>query len=157
LIQKCKLLDLKGNFFKEDIMQVKEIMTKEPEFLSTTATIVDAAKKMQDLDVGFLPINDKTTDKIVGILTDRDIVISALANKRALDTPVKSVMHQGVWYCYENDDVQKAFESMKNKKVRRLIVLNANKKLAGVLSLGDIALHCDTKLCGETLKNISVH
>ncbi len=138
-------------------MQVKEIMTERPEFLLTTATITDAAKKMRELDTGFLPIGDKATDKIVGILTDRDLVISALANKNALDTPVKNVMHKDVWYCFENDDVQKAFESMKKKQIRRLIVLNNNKKLSGVLSLGDIALHCDTKLSGETLKKISIH
>ncbi|KTD57058.1 CBS domain protein [Legionella santicrucis] len=137
-------------------MQVKEIMTKEPEFLPTTATIFDAAKKMRELDTGFLPVGDKGTDKIVGTLTDRDIVISALANKNALDTPVKSIMHQDVYYCYENDDIQIAFDSMKKKKIRRLIVLNKNKKLSGVLSLGDIALNCDTKLSGEALKYISV-
>ncbi|KTD12063.1 CBS domain protein [Legionella gratiana] len=138
-------------------MQVKEIMSKEPEFLLTTATIFDAAKKMRELDTGFLPVGDKATDKIVGILTDRDIVISALANKKELDTPVKNVMHQEVCYCYENDDVQKAFDSMKKKQIRRLIVLNKNKKLSGILSLGDIALHCDTKLSGDALKDISVH
>lgn len=138
-------------------MQVKEIMTERPEFLLTTATITDAAKKMRELDTGFLPIGDKATDKIVGILTDRDLVISALANKNGLDTPVKNVMHKDVWYCFENDDVQKAFESMKKKQIRRLIVLNNDKKLSGVLSLGDIALHCDTKLSGETLKKISIH
>jgi CBS domain-containing protein len=138
-------------------MQVKEIMSSKPEFLLTTATITEAAKKMRELNTGFLPIGDKAKDKIVGILTDRDLVISALANKNPLDTPVKNVMHKDVWYCFESDDVKKAFESMKEKKIRRLIVLNKDKKLSGVLSLGDIALHCDTKLSGEALKKISVH
>lgn len=138
-------------------MQVKEIMTSKPEFLLTTATITEAAKKMRELDTGFLPIGDKEKDKIVGILTDRDLVISALANKNPLDTPVKNVMHKDVWYCFESDDVKKAHDSMKEKKIRRLIVLNKDKKLSGVLSLGDIALHCDTKLSGEALKKISVH
>lgn len=112
---------------------------------------------MRELNTGFLPIGDKAKDKIVGILTDRDLVISALANKNPLDTPVKNVMHKDVWYCFESDDVKKAFESMKEKKIRRLIVLNKDKKLSGVVSLGDIALHCDTKLSGEALKKISVH
>ncbi|STY28182.1 CBS domain protein [Legionella wadsworthii] len=138
-------------------MLVKDIMTKKPEYLLTTATITEAAKKMRELDTGFLPIGDKATDKIVGTLTDRDIVISALADKNALDTPVKNVMHQDVCYCFENDDVKKAFESMKKKQIRRLIVLNQDKKLSGVISLGDIALHCNTDLSGETLKKISVH
>lgn len=138
-------------------MLVKDIMTKEPEYLLTTATITEAARKMRELDTGFLPIGDKATDKIVGTLTDRDIVISALADKNALDTPVKNVMHQDVFYCFENDDVKKAFESMKKKQIRRLIVLNQDKKLSGVISLGDIALHCNTDLSGEALKKISVH
>ncbi|AOU64478.1 CBS domain-containing protein [Legionella pneumophila] len=138
-------------------MQVKDIMTPHPEYLLSTASVSEAAKKMRELDTGFLPIGDKTTDKIIGTLTDRDIVISAIANKKELDTPVKEVMHKGVCYCYETDDVQEASQSMKDMQIRRLIVLNKDKKLTGVISLGDIALHCDDKLTGDTLEEISKH
>lgn len=136
-------------------MQVKDIMTPNPEFLLSTASVSEAAKKMRELKVGFLPIGDKATDKIIGTLTDRDIVISAIADKKELDTPVNRVMHQGVCYCYETDDVQEVSNSMKGKQIRRLIVLNKNKRLTGVVSLGDMALNCDEKLTGDTLEEIS--
>lgn len=138
-------------------MQVKDIMTSNPEYLLATSTLSEAAKKMRELNTGFLPIGDKEKDKIIGTLTDRDIVISAIAEIKGLDTPVKNVMHKGVCYCYETDDVQIATKQMKEKQIRRLIVLNKDKKLTGVLSLGDIALHCDDQLSGDTLEDISKH
>lgn len=137
-------------------MQIREIMTAQPEFLLSTATIAEAAKKMRDLDTGFLPIGDKKTDKIVGTLTDRDIVIGALANNKT-NASVNDVMHAGVCYCFEDDDVQKAAKKMKSEQIRRLIVLNKNKRLTGVVSLGDISLCCDKGLSGETLEGISEH
>ncbi|MDI9819512.1 MULTISPECIES: CBS domain-containing protein [unclassified Legionella] len=139
-------------------MQVKEVMSTNPQYLLSTSTIRDAARKMRELDTGFLPIGDKESDKIVGTLTDRDIVITAIAENKTLDTPVKSVMHEGVCYCYETDDIKEASKSMKDKQIRRLIVLNQDKKLTGVVSLGDIALHCgEDELPGETLEEISRH
>lgn len=137
-------------------MEVKEIMTPSPEYLLSTSTIGEAAKKMKKLDVGFLPIGDKATDKLIGTLTDRDLVISALADKKDFDTPVKNIMHKGVFYCYENDDIKKATKCMREKQIRRLLVLNENKRLTGVLSLGDIALH-NTEHAGDALEEISKH
>jgi CBS domain-containing protein len=138
-------------------MQIKDVMTPNPEYLLSTATVTEAAKIMHDLYAGLLPIGDKEKDKIVGTLTDRDIVISAIANNKDLNTPVQEVMHEGVSFCYETDDIQDASKSMKEKQIRRLIVLNKDKRLTGVVSLGDIALHCDEKLTGDTLEDISKH
>ncbi|KTD17608.1 CBS domain-containing protein [Legionella jordanis] len=139
-------------------MEVKEIMTPNPEYLLATSTIKEAAKKMRELDTGFLPIGDKRSDKLVGTITDRDIVISALADDKGLDTPVTSVMHKGVYYCYETDDIKEASKCMKDHQIRRLIVLNKDKKLAGIVSLGDIAVNCqENHLKGETLEEISKH
>jgi len=138
-------------------MQIKDIMTPRPEFLLATATISEAAKKMRELNTGFLPIGDKSTDRIVGTITDRDIVISGLASNKSLDTPVSNVMHKGVCYCFETDDVNDAVKCMKSNQIRRLIVLNNNKKLTGVLSLGDISLHCEKGISGEALECISKH
>lgn len=138
-------------------MQIKEIMTSHPEYILTTSTICDAAKKMRELNTGFLPIGDKSTDKLVGTITDRDIVISALADNKDLNTPVTNVMHPGVNYCFETDDIKDAMKNMQKNQIRRLIVLNKDKKLAGILSLGDIALHCKEDLTGETLEEISKH
>ncbi|KTC77898.1 CBS domain-containing protein [Legionella brunensis] len=139
-------------------MDVKEIMTPNPEYLLATSTIAEAAKKMRQLNTGFLPIGDKTTDKLIGTLTDRDIVISALAQGKDLNTPVKNIMHKGVFYCYETDDIKQASKYMKKNQIRRLIVLNKSKKLTGILSLGDIAVNCpEDKLKGDTLEEISRH
>ncbi|WED42598.1 CBS domain-containing protein [Legionella cardiaca] len=139
-------------------MDVKEIMTPNPEYLLLTSTISDAARKMRELGTGFLPIGDKATDKLVGTLTDRDIVIGALAAGKDLSTPVKNVMHKGVFYCYETDDIKQASKYMKENQIRRLVVLNKNKKLTGILSLGDIAVNCsEDKLKGDTLEEISRH
>lgn len=138
-------------------MQIKDVMTPNPEYLLSNATISEAAKKMKALDTGFIPIGDSTKDKIIGTLTDRDIVTGALANNKGLDTSVTDVMHKGVAYCYETDDVQDACKSMKDKQIRRLIVLNKDKRLTGVVSLGDIALKGNDELSGDTLETISKH
>lgn len=143
------------NFNKEITMQIKEIMTPNPEYILSTTPLCEAARKMKELNTGFLPIGDRETDKIVGTLTDRDIVISAVAEQRSLDTPVKDIMNKGVCYCYETDDVQEATQSMQNKQIRRLIVLNKDKRLTGVVSLGDVAVNCNDKLSGDTLEEIS--
>lgn len=139
-------------------MEVRDIMTASPEYILATSTISEAAKKMKELNTGFLPIGDKTTDKLVGTLTDRDIVTSALANNKDLNTPVEKIMHKGVFYCYENDDIKKATQCMQKNQIRRLIVLNKNKRLAGILSLGDVALHYDDQAeKSDTLEEISKH
>ncbi len=138
-------------------MQIKEIMTATPELLFTSATICDAAKKMQELNVGFLPIGDKEKDKLIGTVTDRDLVISAIADNKDFNTPITNVMHKGIEFCFETDDIEKAAKHMKDKQIRRLVVLNKDKRLAGVLSLGDIAIHCQEELTGETLEEISKH
>ncbi|GGI81779.1 CBS domain-containing protein [Legionella impletisoli] len=138
-------------------MQIKDIMTPNPRFLLTTATLSEAAKKMRELDTGFIPVGDQSTNKLVGTITDRDIVIEAVANKKDLDTPLKDIMHKGVCYCYETDDVKEATKCMKDKQIRRLIVLDKDKNLTGIVSLGDIALHCQDELTGDTLEEISKH
>lgn len=138
-------------------MQVKEIMTPNPEYVLSTATIYEAAKKMKELDTGFLPIGDKEKDIIIGTLTDRDIVISAIVSGKDANTEVKNVMNKGVEYCFETDSVEDASKKMKDKQIRRLIVLNKDKRLTGVLSLGDIALSCENKISGDTLEDISKH
>lgn len=138
-------------------MLIKEIMTPHPKFLFKSASISEAAEKMRELDTGFLPIGDKSTDKLVGTITDRDIVISAIAGHKNIDSSVEEVMHKGVFYCYEQDDIKDAIQKMKTNKIRRLIVLNDQKKLSGIVSLGDIALNCKEELSGEALEEISRH
>ncbi len=137
-------------------MLVRDFMTYNPAFVYSDSIILDAAKKMKDLDTGFIPVTDKKTDTIVGTLTDRDIVINAIANDKDTKTEVSEAMDRGVYYCFETDSVEKAEEMMRNKQIRRLIVLDEGKDLLGVISLGDIAANdTNEQLTGRTLKSIS--
>lgn len=138
-------------------MEIREIMSANPEYIYPTTTLEEAALKMRELDTGFLPIGDESLDKIIGTITDRDIVVCGLANHEDLSTPVSKIMHKGVCYCFEKDDVCEAVKKMQMNQIRRLIVLNENKRLTGIVTLGDIATHCNEQMSGETLEEISKH
>ena len=111
---------------------------------------------MQDLDVGPLPVCGEG-DRLVGMLTDRDITIRAVA--RGLDprtTKVRDVMSKGIHYCLVDDAVEDAAREMKRHRIRRLVVLQRDKKLAGIVSIGDLAVEThDPSLVGSTLEAIS--
>jgi CBS domain-containing protein len=133
-------------------MEVGEIMTTNVECIPPATTIEDAAKKMKTLDVGFLPVCDN--DRLVGTLTDRDIVIRGIADGQDFKDQVKNVMTSDVFYCFEDEDVQTLADTMKEKEVKRMLVLNRNKRLVGVVSIGDLAKAHET-VAGSALKNIS--
>lgn len=137
-------------------MKVKQIMSIKPDYIDPTLTVQQAADEMLKRDIGFLPIGDKNEDKLSGVLTDRDIVVRCIAKK--LDpnkVQVKDIMSPQVMYCFENDTVETAAKSMEELQIHRLIVLNENKRLVGILSLGDIATKGrDTTLSGEIIEKI---
>jgi CBS domain-containing protein len=110
---------------------------------------------MKGLDVGALPVCDH--DRLAGMITDRDIVLRALAEGRdPKTTRVREAMTEGVTYCFEDDDVAEAARLMREKQIRRLIVLNRDKRLAGIVSLGDLAVEThDSHLAGHTLEEVS--
>ena len=138
-------------------MQVHEVMTHGTECIRPDTTVQDAAQKMRDLDVGVLPICGDD-DRLVGMLTDRDITVRAVAE--ACDprtTTVKDVMTPDVVYCFEDQDVQEAARLMKEHQVRRLVVLNRDQWLVGIISLGDLAVETgDEKMAGQTLEQVSL-
>jgi CBS domain-containing protein len=136
-------------------MQLREIMTKNVETARPDATLFEAAKIMQREDVGSVPVCDGT--RIQGMLTDRDIAIRAVAEGRdPFTTLVRDVMTSEVVYGNEKQDVQEAAELMEREQIRRLLVLDDNKNLVGIVSLGDIATQAGSrKLSGETLEAIS--
>jgi len=136
-------------------MQVKEVMTPEVECVSPENTLQEAARKMRDLDVGPVPVCDH--DRLAGILTDRDIAVRAVAEGRdPTSTRVRDVMTPEVVYCFEDQDVQEAARLMEEKQVRRLLVLNRDKRLTGIVSLGDVAVETgDRNLAGRTLERVS--
>jgi CBS domain-containing protein len=118
-------------------MKVREVMTQDVSLISPSDTIGEAAKTMYKLDAGCLPVVEN--DRLVGIITDRDIAVRAIAAGRGPDTPVGSVMSNGVCYCFEDQDLGDIAANMADIQVRRLPVMNRDKKLVGILSVGDIA------------------
>src|SRR5262245_49681948 len=121
-------------------MKVRDVMTPGAECISPDATLQEAARKMQMLDVGPLPVCGDN-NKLVGMLTDRDIVVRVVAEGGdARTAKVRDAMTEGISYCFENDDVKQAAQLMRLKQIRRLVVLNEDKHLVGIVSLGDLAV-----------------
>ena len=118
-------------------MKIKECLTENPELITPDTTIGEAAKKMSERDIGSLFI--KKNEKLVGVVTDRDIVTRALAKGLNEQSPVSEIMSEGVLYCFQDDTVDEVAENLAQNQVHRLPVLDENKKLVGVVSLGDIA------------------
>ena len=135
-------------------MRVKDVMTKSPEVVAPEASLIDAAQTMRSLDVGVVPVCE--SDRLVGVVTDRDIVVRAAAEgKDPTKCLVADAMSAGVSYCFEDDDLVHATRIMEDKQVRRLPVLNQKKRLVGIVSLGDLAVSGDANLAGEVLKTVS--
>jgi len=118
-------------------MQVSEFMTRDVRLVHPQDSIREAARQMRDLDIGSLPVADG--DRLVGFITDRDIVVRALADSGGPDSPVSEAMSDRILYCFEDDSVESAAENMGRNQVRRLPVLTRDKRLCGIIALGDIA------------------
>jgi CBS domain-containing protein len=125
----------------EASMQIREIMTRNVKLISPQDSIRDAARRMRDEDIGSLPVADG--DRLVGYLTDRDIVIRAIADSGGADSPVRDAMSERVLYCFEDESVDDVARNMAENQVRRLPVLTREKRLCGVVALGDLAAHAD--------------
>ncbi|RUO25578.1 CBS domain-containing protein [Aliidiomarina minuta] len=123
-------------------MQVKEVMTSRPHYLGEDATIREVAEAMRTNSSGFEPLTN--SEKVVAVITDRDLVIEGLASGADLDSPAKSVASTKVLYTYEDNPVEDALADMSKQQVQRLLVLdNAdNKQLVGIVTIGDIAEKC---------------
>lgn len=139
-------------------MKIRDVMTENVQYLSPRSSLHEAAQKMADLDCGFLPVGDQEKDKLTGVITDRDITIRAVAQGKDPDaTPVEEIMSDRVLYCYADEELESAADSMREQGVYRLIVLNntEDKRLCGVISLGDIMRHDQKSLAGEVASSIS--
>lgn len=136
-------------------MLAKDVMSRKPEFLPPDATLQEAADHMLSHDYGFIPVGKD--DRLIGTVTDRDMVIRAVAEgKDPNKTTLGDIMSENIFYCYETDDLQTVAQQMETLQVRRLVVLNENKRLTGIIALGDIARKShDEKLCGELTEAIS--
>jgi CBS domain-containing protein len=136
-------------------MQLKDVMTRDVEVVHPNATLQDAAAKMDTLNVGPLPVCDG--NRVVGMVTDRDITVRATAmGKDPRVTKVREVMTDNVVYCFDDNDTNEAARLMAEQQIRRLIVLDRDKQLVGMVSLGDLAVATrDDQRSGEVLARIS--
>jgi len=129
-------------------------MTKNVEVVHPEASIREAAKKMKDINIGLIPVCDG--DKIVGMLSDRDITVRATAEGMDPNqTKVRDTMSPEVVYAFEDQDVQDAARMMSERQIRRLLIMSRSKRLTGILSLGDIAVDTSRETSGDILKDVS--
>ena len=134
-------------------MRVSDCMTRGVETTSPQETIRDAAKMMAECDAGALPVGEN--DRLVGVITDRDIAIRAVAEGKGPDAKVRDVMSAEVRYCFEDDDVDEVLRNMGELQVRRLPVLSRDKRLVGIVSLSDLAMNGASATAGEALSDIA--
>ncbi len=134
-------------------MRVSEAMTREVRVANPTQSIREVAQIMSEIDAGSMPVGEN--DRLVGMITDRDIAIRAVALGKGPDTPVREVMSKEVKYCYDDEDLEHVAENMGELQVRRLPVVNREKRLVGIVALGDVALNEDSETTGETTADVS--
>ena len=135
------------------MMKVKEAMTRDVHTVAPDATLRDAANAMMAADVGVLPVQEH--DRLVGMITDRDIAVRAIAKGLGPDASVREVMTRDVKYCFIDADADDVTQNMGDIQVRRLPVVNDDKRLVGIVSLCDLAANGGTRQAGEALREIA--
>lgn len=134
-------------------MRIADVMTRKVRVARPDETVHDAAKTMGELDIGVLPVGDE--DRLVGIVTDRDIAVRAVGRGKGPDTPISDVMTAEVRYCFEDEDIAHVARNMADIKVRRLPVLDRNKRLTGIVSIGDLAVAADDEQVATAVDGVS--
>ena len=133
-------------------MRISEVMTRGVQIGTPEMTLREAARMMADLDAGSLPIGED--DRLVGMLTDRDIAIRAVGEGKGPDSPVRDIMSREVLYCFDDQGIDEAAHIMSEVKVRRLPVVNRDKRLVGIVSLGDLA-RCEEIAAGHAMARVA--
>ena len=134
-------------------MKIRDCMTRDVQLISPQDSIETAAAAMAEADTGALPVSDK--DRLVGMVTDRDIAIRAIAAGKGPKAKVAEVMSSDIRYCFDDDSVADVLHNMSDLQVRRLPVLNRDKRLVGIVSLSDLALSGSAPLAGDALSGIA--
>ena len=134
-------------------MKIKEVMSRSCTTVTPQTTLAEAAKIMADQDIGFIPVVDN--DKIIGMITDRDIVCRAVSTGCAPTAAIESFVSKKTYYCYDDLEAEEVCANLADIKVRRLPVVNRQKRLVGVVSIGDLTRKAHDKDTGETLADIS--
>jgi CBS domain-containing protein len=141
----------------EVAMKVKEAMHKGVDWVGPDTPLSDIARLMREHDIGSIPIGEN--DKLIGMVTDRDIVCKGFAEDGfdAGRATARDVMTTGIHCCREDDDLAKAIRHMEDLKIRRLPVINKSKRMVGILSLGDVSHSAPNDLLSECVKSVSAH
>ena len=133
-------------------MKVCEQMSRDVRLAAPEQTIREAAQVMAEVDVGALPVADR--GRLVGMVTDRDIAVRGVAMGRGLDTPVREVMTPEVKYCFDFEDLELVARNMGDQRIRRLPVVDQNKRLVGILALADVVLGAGVQPAGDALAGV---
>lgn len=134
-------------------MKATECMTREVRIVDPAETLQDASRIMAEFDTGFLPVGED--DRLIGIVTDRDIAIRAVANGRGPATRIREVMTEEILYCFADDDCEEALANMAELQVRRLPVIDHDKRLVGIVSISDLAVNGEGPEIAETIADIA--
>ena len=134
-------------------MRVSEAMTRDVCLARPDQTLKEAAQLMSRADIGSLPVEEN--DRLIGMITDRDIAVRAVAQGKGPDTPIREAMTSEVKYCFEDEDIDHVAHNMGDQQIRRLPVVDRQKRLVGVVALGDVALCPANGSAGEALSQIS--
>ena len=134
-------------------MRVSEAMTPDVRIAAPSQSIQEAAKMMAEIDAGVLPVGEN--DRLVGMITDRDIAIRAVANSKGPKTLIRDVMSKDIKYCYADEDLKHVADNMGDVQVRRLPVVDRDKRLVGIVSLGDVAMVEGDKAAGSAVAGVS--
>jgi CBS domain-containing protein len=135
-------------------MKIRDVMTPDVSFVRPDTSILEIARKMRDADIGSTPVVDQ--DRLIGMVTDRDIVVRVVAEGRPTQTSTaRDAMSPGVLYCFDDEAIEDVLDKMGDQQIRRLPVVNRDKRLVGLVSLGDLSLTGKRKAAGEALQEIS--
>ena len=136
------------------MQKLKDLMSRDVKVISPDMSIREAAKQMRDGDFGMLPVGEN--DRMIGTISDRDIAIRAVAEGKGADTKVRDVMSDGVAWAYEDNSVEEAVKIMSERQVRRLPVVDRDKRLVGIVALGDFAVQSsEIRPAAQALSEIS--
>lgn len=137
-------------------MKVKEAMHAGVTWVSPDTNVVEIARKMRDEDIGSVPVGEN--DRLVGMVTDRDITCRGIANGGDVDhLTARDVMTDEIIYCRADDDLENAARIMEDREIRRLPVIDENKRMVGILSLGDVSHRAPKNLAGEVAQAVTAH
>jgi CBS domain-containing protein len=134
-------------------MRVSDAMTRDVRVCTPGQSIREAAKTMAEIDAGSMPVGEN--DRLIGMITDRDIAVRAVAAGKGPETPVREVMSEHIHYCFEDEELDDVAQNMGDIRVRRLPVVNRQKRLVGIVSLGDVARTEGGETVGDAVVGVS--